>query len=66
MQNKSPELVASLKDRVKDIDAQLKIVGNEEVAETPDVVEEFVNSIKPIKDGESYKVSGDRELIMKP
>ena len=64
MQNKSPELVASLKDRVKDIDAQLKIVGNEEVAETPDVVEEFVKD----KPSRMEKVTRYQEIenIMKP
>jgi len=64
MQNKSPELVASLKDRVKDIDAQLKIIGNEEVAETPDVVEEFVKD----KPSRMEKVTRYQEIenIMKP
>ena len=46
MQNKSPDLVAARKDRIKDIDAQLKIVGNEEVAE--DVIEEQPSKMEQV------------------
>ena len=63
MQNKSPELVASQEDRVKEIDGLLKIVGDINVAE--ETVKEEIDKSRP-ESIENVTRSEEIENIMTP